>query len=165
MNNDQLEYATTRWSTWSETLGPFSHLELWIVGTVILWRRVGFATRCSETWPLPKVSHQRGAKQFEEKTECKKFWLRYTLVRYEDLADRTEEMVKSLYARLGLRWTEKIRWRRNKHGPPIILSKGVQWGPTLRRNLGRTWWITEHTGHIAFEHNCLTGWDLYGLRP
>ena len=28
MNTDQLEYATTRWSTWSETLGPFSHLEL-----------------------------------------------------------------------------------------------------------------------------------------
>ena len=44
-----------------------------------------------------------------EKTESEKFWLRYTLVRYEDLADRTEEMVKSLYARLGLRWTEKIR--------------------------------------------------------
>ena len=34
---------------------------------------------------------------------------RYTLVRYEDLADNTEEIVKSLYARLGLHWTEEIR--------------------------------------------------------
>ena len=34
---------------------------------------------------------------------------RYTLVRYEDLADRTEEIVERLYACLGLRWTEEIR--------------------------------------------------------
>ena len=39
-----------------------------------------------------------------------KYCLRYTLVRYEDLVDKMEEMVRSLYGRLGLLWTEEIRW-------------------------------------------------------
>ena len=115
--------------------------------------------------PCQKSPAREVQKSLGEKTESEKCWLRYTLVRYEDLAERTEEMVKSLYARLGLRWTEKIRWRRNKHGPPITLNIGVQWGPTLRQTLGRTWWIMEPTGNSAFELNGLTGWDLYGLRP
>ena len=34
---------------------------------------------------------------------------RYTLVRYEDLADQTEDIVQRLYARLGLSWTEEMR--------------------------------------------------------
>ena len=34
---------------------------------------------------------------------------RYTLVRYEDLVDNTEDTVERLYGRLGLRWTEEMR--------------------------------------------------------
>ena len=39
-----------------------------------------------------------------------KVFPRYTLVRYEDLVDNMEEMVKGLYTRLGLIWTDNVRW-------------------------------------------------------
>ena len=40
---------------------------------------------------------------------------RNTLVRYEDLAENTEETVERLYARLGLRWTEEMRRAARSH--------------------------------------------------
>jgi hypothetical protein len=34
---------------------------------------------------------------------------RYIRVRYEDLAERTEETLSSLYSRLGLPWTDHVK--------------------------------------------------------
>ena len=58
---------------------------------------------------LAKVLPPERCKAGNKEGNPQKYCLRYTLVRYEDLVDNTEEMVKSLYGRLGLRWTEEIR--------------------------------------------------------
>ena len=82
------------------------------LGPEVIGGRSALPSDARRHGPCQKSPTREVQNCFEKQTEYDKYWVRYTLVRYEDLVDKTEEMVKSLYARLGLRWTKEIRWRR-----------------------------------------------------
>jgi len=99
------------------------HLEPWIqdsdIQVVHLIRdpRAIIGSRATAMWARELLEAQSLCRQMQGNMALARSIPpdRYTLVRYEDMAENMVEVMSSLYHRLGLKWTEDIRTEVQSH--------------------------------------------------